>query len=239
MTLLDYGIKPMTLIAYISQRPLDLRVCILRHDVDRKPINALKMAKLESNLKIKSTYYFRYPYTFMPDIIRNISDMGHEIGYHYETLAKAKGDYEKAINLFEMELEEFRKIVDVETICMHGSPLSKYDNRDLWKKYDFRDLGIKGEAYLTMVKQGTRYLSDTGRSWNGKHSLRDTMPGTESLLRVESTDDLIDHIANSTELSHYLTVHPERWALGNKEWIIAYAKDLAMNAGKTMIMKMR
>ena len=40
-------------------------------------------------------------------------DLGHEVGYHYEVLSKAKGDYEKAIQMFEQELNEFRKKVDV------------------------------------------------------------------------------------------------------------------------------
>ena len=54
-----------------------------------------------------------------------IPDLGHEVGYHYEVLSKANGNYERAIKLFEQELSKFRKIVDVKTICMHGSPLSR------------------------------------------------------------------------------------------------------------------
>ena len=91
----------------------------MRHDTDRKPENALRMAVLEHELGIQSTYYFRFPYTFKPDIIGKIHDLGHEVGYHYEVLSKARGDYEKAVELFEQELSEFREIVDVKTICMH------------------------------------------------------------------------------------------------------------------------
>jgi hypothetical protein len=32
--------------------------CLVRHDVDRKPLNALKMAEIENKLGVKSTYYF-------------------------------------------------------------------------------------------------------------------------------------------------------------------------------------
>ena len=42
---------------------------------------------------------------------------------------------------FKENLEKFRKVYLVKTICMHGSPLSKYDNRLIWEKYDYRDLG--------------------------------------------------------------------------------------------------
>lgn len=52
------------------------KFCLIRHDVDRKPINALEMAELEHLFGIKSTYYFRYKSnTFKPDIIKkNCSD---------------------------------------------------------------------------------------------------------------------------------------------------------------------
>jgi len=32
------------------------------------------MAELEQKLGIQSTYYFRFPYTFKPDIIRKINE---------------------------------------------------------------------------------------------------------------------------------------------------------------------
>ena len=70
------------------KEPYD-RVIILRHDVDRKPENALRMAKLENELEVKATYYFRtIPKTFKPEIIKQIADKGHEIGYHYENLSE-------------------------------------------------------------------------------------------------------------------------------------------------------
>ncbi len=143
LALLDTGYTPLTVYSYLvlggqkKNNNNNNKLVVLRHDIDRKLGNALRMAELEHELGIQSTYYFRVPYTFKPDIIRKI--LGHEVGYHYEVLSKAKGDYEKAIELFEQELNEFRRIADVKTISMHGSPLSKYDNRDLWKRYDFKE----------------------------------------------------------------------------------------------------
>ena len=145
------------------------KTIILRHDVDRNAKHALGTAKIENKLGIKSTYYFRtIPNVFVPKIIKKIHAMGHEIGYHYEVLDRASGNFEKAIKLFEHELENFRKICDIKTICMHGNPLTSWDNRDLWKKYDFRDYGITGEAYLSIDYDKVMYFTDTGRSWSGK-----------------------------------------------------------------------
>jgi len=52
---------------------------------------------------------------------------------------------------------------------MHGSPLSKYDNRKLWEEYDYRDFGIVEESYFDMDFLDVLYLTDTGRSWNSEN----------------------------------------------------------------------
>lgn len=217
----------------------DRKVAVIRHDVDRKPENARAVARLEHSLGICSTYYFRYPATFVPEIIKEICDLGHEVGYHYEALAKTKGDYEKAIALFTRELAEFREIYDVRTICMHGSPLSRYDNRDLWKSYDLREFELVGEAYLSMYDKGLVYFTDTGRSWGGKHSIRDMMPGVDGAVSVETTDDLVRWIESGEAEGFYLTMHPERWAVSRMEWAIAYVRDVVINAGKTIFVAIR
>lgn len=238
-TLLGAGYTPVTVYQYLTDPPGG-RTVVLRHDVDRKPENALKMAELEHALGITSTYYFRHPTTFVPEVIRAIHALGHEVGYHYEVLAKANGDYEKAIGLFARELAEFRTLCDVRTICMHGSPLSRYDNRDLWKRYDFGEFGVVGEAYLSMARKGLCYLTDTGRNWGGRHSVRDAMPGAGVVPPlVETTDDLARWIGSAGEEGLYLTVHPERWAMSEGEWAVGSLTDLAVNVGKTVLQVMR
>jgi hypothetical protein len=234
--LLGAGYTPVTVYQYLTEPPCG-RTVVLRHDVDRKPENALKMAELEHALGVTSTYYFRHPHTFIPEIIEQVLSLGHEVGYHYEVLAKARGDYEEAIDLFARELEEFRSLCDVRTICMHGSPLSRYDNRDLWKRYDFGEFGIAGEAYLSMAGKDLRYLTDTGRNWGGKHSVRDAMPGAGAVPpSVATTDDLARWIGSAGEEGLYLTVHPERWAMSEGEWAVSYSQDVVSNFGKKVLM---
>jgi hypothetical protein len=61
---------------------------------------------------------------------------------------------------------------------MHGSPLSKYDNKMLWGKYDYHDFGIIGEPYFDVNFEEVLYLTDTGRRWDGKAvSVRDKATG--------------------------------------------------------------
>ena len=70
-----------------------MKTVILRHDVDRKPKRALRMARIESDVGVRSTYYFRSTKeAFIPEIMKEIEKMGHEVGYHYEVLVKSKGD---------------------------------------------------------------------------------------------------------------------------------------------------
>lgn len=221
---------------YLSGKPSG-KTAILRHDVDRQIRNALRMAELEHTMGIRSTYYFRYPYTFNSDIIRKIRGFGHETGYHYEVLSKAKGDFPKAIELFEQELGEFRKVCPVETICMHGQPLSPIDNRDLWKRYDFRSYGLKGEAFLSV--NDAEYFTDTGRSWDGRNNLSDFIHSTISPERPETTNDLIRLISKNQIPVLYLTTHPERWSYSLGSHLVSYGTDSLFNSGKKIIRSIR
>ena len=72
-----------------------------------------------------------------------------------------------AFSLFVQNLNRLRQIVDVKTICMHGSPRSKYDNRDIWQKYDYRKLGIIGEPYFDMDFDQFFYLTDEAKGRKG------------------------------------------------------------------------
>jgi hypothetical protein len=233
----DYRV--CTVFEYLSEKPQG-NVAIVRHDVDRKIKNSLLMAEKEHEMGIRSSYYFRYPYTFRPEVITNIRNLGHEIGYHYEVLSKTNGDYEKAITLFSSELEEFRKICPVDTICMHGSPFSKYDNRDLWSRYDYHTFGITGEAFLSFEQGNCEllYLTDTGRTWSGKQSLRDVMrtsSGSQNRQVLDTTDDLMRWIGEGSAKKLYLTIHPERWSLNTGEWLIWSVLDIGMNIGKKFL----
>lgn len=250
--LLRTGYRFFSISDYLDKSESDPeKIVLLRHDVDRKEKNAHMMAEIECSLGIRSTYYFRYPYTFKPDIISSIHCLGHEIGYHYETLSKVRGNHQKAITLFEKELATFRNLAvecstnksgkcQIKTICMHGSPLSRYDNRDLWKRYNYQDYGITGEAYITMAGFDFLYLTDTGRTWDNRFSVRDSMPGNRSdTFSIETTDDLIKLIDTNKRARLYLTVHPERWAMSEGEWFFWSIFDIMINTSKRLIVSGR
>lgn len=234
---------------------LEKKVIFLRHDVDLKPQNSLATAIIENKLGIKGSYYFRMvPESFNVDIIKQIADLGHEVGYHYETMDSAseklkvkskklkEEEIEKLIDEayedFCENLEEFRKIYPVKTICMHGSPKSAFDNRDIWKKYDYRQLGIIGEPYFDIDFDKFFYVTDTGRCWNGyKYSVRDKMPQQEQWVKeglvFKTTNDIIKAAQNKKLPNQIMiTVHPQRWTNKPALWLWELAAQRAKNVVK-------
>src|SRR5665647_1765037 len=53
-----------TVFEYLSEKP-EGNIAVVRHDVDRRIKNSLQMAEREHEMDIRSSYYFRYPSTFL------------------------------------------------------------------------------------------------------------------------------------------------------------------------------
>lgn len=200
------------------------KVVILRHDVDRKPLQALKMAKIEKDERIAATYYFRCKNcSWNTRIVREIHALKHEIGYHYENMRDSNGDFEKAIEDFKLNLTEFQKTVPIKTICMHGSPLSKHDNRLLWKKYNYKDYNITMEPYFDMDYNKVFYITDTGRKWNSENiSFRDKVNSTYN-IKIDNTKHLLKLIrSGGLPDTIMINTHPHRWFNFGIKWINEY-----------------
>lgn len=141
---------------------------------------------------------------------------------------------ELAYESFCKNLGKMRQVTDIKTICMHGSPLSKYDNKLLWSKYNYRDLGIIGEPYLDIDWNEFGYLTDTGRRWDGdKVSMRDKAPSSVLPQRGRRFRTTFDIIKNVDELSDKLmfTIHPERWT---DEWL-PWTRQLVLQTVKNAV----
>jgi hypothetical protein len=257
--LIDSGYTFQTFYGYLESP--DEKVIMLRHDVDDKKLNSLHFAEIQHAAGVKGSYYFRMvPQSFDEEVIRKIARLGHEIGYHYEDMdfasSRFKGQrsnlkeeelYDHALQSFADNLERLRKLYPVKTICMHGSPRSRFDNKAIWKKYNYRDFDIIGEPYFDIDFSKVFYITDTGRRWDGdKVSVRDKVdgstfgvsvkhpatsnqhPATDNQqpatsnrdLRFHSTGELIQAAKN-----HHLpdrimfTFHPQRWTDKPVPWL--------------------
>jgi hypothetical protein len=255
---------------------------VLRHDVDKLPGNSLIFAQMQHELGLKGSYYFRIvPESFNTEIIEKIAKLGHEIGYHYEDVDLAvksmknekletslsgkqvRNEEEiaaRGLELFEKHLAELRKYADVKTICMHGSPLSKYDNKLLWKYYNYKDYGIIGEPYFDVDFSKVLYLTDTGRRWDGDAvSIRDKVNSAldspsepvPNLFREDKgasagnpqfkkTNDII-FAAEKGELPNQImfTFHPQRWTNKPLPWVKELLWQNTKNVVKYFLNKIR
>jgi hypothetical protein len=219
------------------KNPAD-RAVILRHDVDERPQNALKIAQAEHRMGIRATYYFRIlKISNDPEVITEIARMGHEIGYHYEDLALADGDLESAIRLFAENLAYFRRFYPVQTICMHGSSMSSHDNRLLWRHYDFKDFGIIGEPYFSLDYNEVFYLTDTGRCWDGgKYSVRDNVQNRFQ-MSFHKTSDLIRAAEKGTLPDKILLQSHTLWTDSMIEWLWLQVREKSRGRLKVAITK--
>lgn len=214
-----------------SQAPKSI---VLRHDVDLMPQNSLNFAKIQAEKGVKGVYYFRaVPESWDEKIILKIADLGHEIGYHYECLTTTNGNFEKGIKDFETNLVAFRKLAPVNTICMHGSPMSKHDSKDLWKKYRYQDFGIIGEPYFDVDFNKVFYITDTGRKWDGDNvSVRDKVNSGFN-LSFHTTEQIIKATQNGAMPKQIMfTFHPQRWNPFGYHWIKEFISQKTKNAVK-------
>lgn len=226
---------------YIQDQQQYEKVMILRHDVDARPENSLKVAQIQHDLGVRGSYYFRIlPQSFQPEYITQIRDLGHEIGYHYEDLTLAKGNRKDAIEAFQINLASLRTYYPVKTICMHGSPLSKFDNRLIWQDYNYRDYGIIGEPYFDLDFQKMLYITDTGRSWNNdKVSIRDRV-NSDLNYTFKSTLELISAF-NKGGLPNQImqNIHPQRWHDNLLDWNYELVSQNVKNQAKRILKKIR
>lgn len=215
------------------------KVFILRHDVDALPENSYQTALIEKELGAKGSYYFRVvKKSLQPNIIERIKDLGHEIGYHYEDMALCHGNVTKAYEHFKTKLEMFREYYPLKTICMHGSPLSKWDNRLLWVKYKYKELGIIGEPYFDIDFKKVLYITDTGRMWNNEtSSVRDRVESGYNFT-FNSTHDIIQAFKeNKLPTQIMLNIHPQRWTNNAFLWRKEYVLQNFKNSIKKFLVK--
>ena len=222
------------------QHPAD-RSVVLRHDVDRRAINATWLGKVEQEEGVKGSYYFRIvPESNDKEVIRAIVEMGHEVGYHYEDLGITKGNYEKAYENYQKNLAYFRQFYPVTTICMHGSPENRIDNRDIWKKYEYKKDGIIAEPYFDVNYNDVFYITDTGRAWNKKSVIVRDKVKTNFNIKIKSIDHMMQLISEQKLPDRLIiSTHPHRWFEGGFLWFQELILQNIKNVVKAILIRIR
>jgi len=257
----------ITISDYITLPKLPERFIILRHDVDIDSDYQVKFAEMEHQKGIHTSYYFRYiPNVYSKYTIDKIHNLGHEVGYHYEVLTKAKGDENKALELFRIELNIFKENWNSVTVCPHGgsfidniegyvlrdiiklipkifsskSVFSSWSNFDLWGKNKFEDFQIIGDAYRSIDFSDILYLSDTGRSWDKRFKRLDKVDSSiNPFYSIRKSDEIIDLIQRGEVNKIYLLIHFEQWKDNFFNWASWYIAQLIRRSGKKLIFSMK
>jgi hypothetical protein len=123
---------------------------------------------------------------------------------------------------------------------MHGSPLSKWDNRDIWERYNYRDYGIIAEPYFDVDYSKVFYITDTGRAWNNKEaSIRDKVDSGFG-VNIRSTDHLIELIDNNKLPDQlFINAHSHRWSDNMFDWSKEYVVQNLKNVVKRLMVRSR
>ena len=242
LALKDAGYEFVTYAEYCEGKRAE-RLVVMRHDVDKRVLCAMNMAREERRMNVKASYYLREDIVlYGKHVIKFFAERGHEVGYHYEELVKERGDVDKAYARFVRNIEERRQEVDVRTITMHGSPMSRFDSKEMWQKYDYKKLGLIGEPQMDVDWGEMVYLTDTGRSWNGV-SRRDKVADRASEWKekgwvYETTDDVIKAVRERRfPTCVMMTVHPQRWSDNIWEWALELVMQKVKNVVKWVLLK--
>ena len=137
---------------------------ILRHDIDNSIEKAIKLAELEAELGVKSTYFVLVTSDFYNPFskqclegLHRIQNLGHEIGLHFDEMAYEEGiDIPTAI-VKEANLLSSALNCPITTVSMHRPSKATLD-----ASYEIP--GIIN-SYGKIFFKDFKYLSDSRRRW--------------------------------------------------------------------------
>lgn len=185
----------------------------LRHDVEHTPRRALAMAAGEADHGVRATYYFRCDIQgrFPAAVMRRLAELGHEIGFRYECVGRARGDIDAALKRFEAELATARGIVPIETIAARGTPLAPARRSDRARGIGPATLSLLGDA-ATIDCTHLLYLTDSGGHLGSPPAQHDHCGGAPPGPIVPHR--LTAWLRAQGHQRVLLNCHPERWSWG-------------------------
>jgi len=147
---------------------------LLRHDLDYQVMQkALSFAEIESRLGIKATYFVRVhsdeynPFGFkVYHALRQVLNMGHEVGLHYEHLDFCDVTKENPATIITKEKKLLELIFDIQIrgIAGHRS-WTDIRNWGFWKDHNFKDFDFEYDAYEDKFMGDMLYIDDSLRQW--------------------------------------------------------------------------
>ena len=145
----------------------DKPICFLRHDIDFSPVNAVRMAKLEKQYGICSTYtvllsggYYNPFEKHVRELFREIKSCGHEVGLHFDPVVH---DISDEASLSAHIKEEASALEDL--IAAPVSMFSFHNTTDFSMSCRDREYGGLLNAYSNFFHNDVEYTSDSNGYW--------------------------------------------------------------------------
>jgi hypothetical protein len=192
------------------------KLILWRHDIDFSVHSALKLAKIENELGITTTYFIHLHNEFyhfwekeISEIIQNIVNLGHRLGLHFDS--HFYGEYiipdfeQKLIN--EKSILENQFSVPVEVFSFHNP------STEILKLEDLKYADMIN-TYSKLFKEEVNYISDSNGYWrynkledvllsNGTKPLQVlTHPGWWTEEPMRPRDKITFHIEQRSKRQH-------------------------------------
>lgn len=142
------------------------RCVILRHDIDFALPQAVRMAEIESEEQVKSTYFVLLKTDFYNPtsarsvgLLHRLQELGHEVGLHFDEKVYPEAGPEETFLRIQQERDVLSAILGTEVTCVSMHRPSKMTLE--------ANLAIPGmvNSYGQVFFHEFKYLSDSRRRW--------------------------------------------------------------------------
>lgn len=167
--------------------PIQEKHVLWRHDVDFSMHRALKLAKLENEVGVTSTY-FLYPhstfYNFLSrnilDLVLQIIELGHDIGLHFDPIFYQKNEKSSLKRTIQREYKLIRDFTGVAPVAisfhLYGNLIKPMPEEDIL-------VGMVN-AYGPTIRKEYGYVSDSNGVWRFRRLQNVLEEAKENKLQV-------------------------------------------------------
>ncbi len=203
--------------------PMPQDFVLMRHDVEFDISRAFELAKIESGYGAKSTFFFQVlssaynPFsTVNKNIIREIKDLGHDVGLHFYVTHIDDGCIDQLHEQLNTQKTLFEEGLDMDcnSFSYHRPPKWVLENRN---DEICGMINAYGRSFFEFSPNPKEiiYLADSQHKWAYGHPL--------------------DHLSYA---KIQILTHPDEWTLNgdndNKEFFSKIIKDHTKNFMKTL-----
>lgn len=165
--------------------PLSGKSTVLRHDVDWSPRKAVKMAEIEADMDIASSYFFLITSQFYNAFneetrakIERILSLGHDVGLHFSTHQYWQGEEMPEKEMVAVKVNSERRALSglleekVDVVSFHNPP-----------EWVFRE---EYEGFVSTYEprffEEIEYTADSNQRWRENPPLQSELPDRLQLL---------------------------------------------------------